>query len=33
MQLSLFCDYRFRLKNSSFYTKYDAIFLAVEAAS
>lgn len=32
MQLSLFCDYRFHLKTSTFYVKYDALFLAVEAA-
>ena len=32
MQLSLFCDYRFHLKTSIFYTKYDALFLAVESA-
>ncbi len=32
MQLSLFCDYRFHLKTSTFYTKYDALFLAVESA-
>lgn len=32
MQLSLFCDYRFHLKTSAFYIKYDALFLAVEAA-
>ena len=32
MQLSLFCDYRFHLKTSTFYTKYDALFLALEAA-
>lgn len=32
MQLSLFCDYRFHLKTSSFYVKYDALFSALEAA-
>lgn len=32
MQLSLFCDYRFHLKSSAFYVKYDALFLAVESA-
>lgn len=32
MQLSLFSDYRFHLKTSAFYRKYDALFLAAEAA-
>lgn len=32
MQFSLFSDYRFRLKTSAFYVKYDVLFLALEAA-